>query len=245
MINEGHGSVETPGRSDFHLCSAQTGRFSIVKFRSEGEVAWLTLDRPEHNLLNEGCWPSSRRDLLPGRPKRDQAIVIDSAAKGFLRRYRAWRVYAAARVPVARCVSWGLLRYARYFQARSGCCERTGIWGRCRTCGSRRSGDRDTEGSICPTGNQAWRFSASRRRYSSLHRRTELALELVLTGETMTAERARDLGLVNWVVPQDELDQSERSDWKVTAQSGPVLTMAKKAILAAWDCRCAMASAIP
>jgi enoyl-CoA hydratase/carnithine racemase len=60
----------------------------------------------------------------------------------------------------------------------------------------------------------------------------KLALELVLTGETMSAERARELGLVNWVVPADEL-QNKVDDViaKVTAQSGPVLTMAKKAIL--------------
>jgi cyclohexa-1,5-dienecarbonyl-CoA hydratase len=58
------------------------------------------------------------------------------------------------------------------------------------------------------------------------------ALELVLTGETITAERARDIGLVNWLVPEDEL-QKKVDDViaKVTAQSGPVLTMAKKAIL--------------
>ena len=48
----------------------------------------------------------------------------------------------------------------------------------------------------------------------------------------MTAERARDLGLVNWLVPENEL-QARVDDViaKVTAQSGPVLTMAKKAIL--------------
>jgi cyclohexa-1,5-dienecarbonyl-CoA hydratase len=60
----------------------------------------------------------------------------------------------------------------------------------------------------------------------------KLALELVLTGETMTAERARELGLVNWVVPPDELQNKvDEIIAKVTAQSGPVLTMAKKAIL--------------
>src|SRR6204780_1302854 len=31
------------------------------------------------------------------------------------------------------------------------------------------------------------------------------ALELVLTGEAMSAERARELGLVNWLVPENEL----------------------------------------
>jgi enoyl-CoA hydratase/carnithine racemase len=58
------------------------------------------------------------------------------------------------------------------------------------------------------------------------------ALELVLTGETISAERARELGLVNWLVPEDELQKkTDEVIAKVTAQSGPVLTMAKKAIL--------------
>jgi cyclohexa-1,5-dienecarbonyl-CoA hydratase len=58
------------------------------------------------------------------------------------------------------------------------------------------------------------------------------ALELVLTGETISAERARDLGLVNWLVPEDELKSKvDEVVARVTAQSGPVLTMAKKAIL--------------
>ena len=58
------------------------------------------------------------------------------------------------------------------------------------------------------------------------------ALELVLTGETISAEHARDIGLVNWLVPEEELEKKvEDVIAKVTAQSGPVLTMAKKAIL--------------
>jgi cyclohexa-1,5-dienecarbonyl-CoA hydratase len=60
----------------------------------------------------------------------------------------------------------------------------------------------------------------------------KMALELVLTAETMSAERARELGLVNWLVPEKDLQKKvEEVCAKVTAQSGPVLTMAKKAIL--------------
>ena len=48
----------------------------------------------------------------------------------------------------------------------------------------------------------------------------------------MTAERAYDLGLVNRLVPEDQLEKTVNDlIAKVTAQSGPVLTMAKKAIL--------------
>ena len=39
----------------------------------------------------------------------------------------------------------------------------------------------------------------------------KLALELVLTGETLTAERAREVGLVNWLVPEDKAAESRRN----------------------------------
>ena len=48
----------------------------------------------------------------------------------------------------------------------------------------------------------------------------------------MTAERARDLGLVNRLVAEDKLEQTVNElIAEVTAQSGAVLTMAKKAIV--------------
>jgi enoyl-CoA hydratase/carnithine racemase len=51
-------------------------------------------------------------------------------------------------------------------------------------------------------------------------------------GETISAERACEFGLVNWLVPENELQKKvDEVIAKVTAQSGPVLTMAKKAIL--------------
>jgi len=60
----------------------------------------------------------------------------------------------------------------------------------------------------------------------------KVALELVLTGEAMTAERALELGLVNRLVPEAQLQKTvDELIAKVTAQSGPVLSMAKKAIL--------------
>jgi cyclohexa-1,5-dienecarbonyl-CoA hydratase len=60
----------------------------------------------------------------------------------------------------------------------------------------------------------------------------KLALELVLTGQTITAERARDLGLVTRLVPENQLDKTvDDLIAQITSQSGAVLTMAKRAIL--------------
>jgi cyclohexa-1,5-dienecarbonyl-CoA hydratase len=60
----------------------------------------------------------------------------------------------------------------------------------------------------------------------------KIALELVLTGEPVTAERALELGMVNRLVPEAQLEKTV-SDLvsRINGHSGPVLTMAKKAIL--------------
>jgi len=60
----------------------------------------------------------------------------------------------------------------------------------------------------------------------------KIALELVLTGEPVTAERALDLGMVNRLVPEAQLEKTvEDLVNRINGHSGPVLTMAKKAIL--------------
>ncbi len=60
----------------------------------------------------------------------------------------------------------------------------------------------------------------------------KLALELVLTGQTITAERARELGLVTRLVAENQLEKTvDDLIAQITSQSGAVLTMAKRAIL--------------
>jgi enoyl-CoA hydratase/carnithine racemase len=60
----------------------------------------------------------------------------------------------------------------------------------------------------------------------------KIALELVLTGEAVTAERAFELGMVNRLVPEAQLDQTVNElAGRISDHSGPVLAMAKRAIL--------------
>ena len=55
---------------------------------------------------------------------------------------------------------------------------------------------------------------------------------MVLTGEAISADRAMELGLVNHVVPEAELEETVNAlIKKITAQSGPVLSMAKRAVM--------------
>src|SRR5437660_3260823 len=60
----------------------------------------------------------------------------------------------------------------------------------------------------------------------------KIALELVLTGEPVTAERALELGMINRLVPEAQLEKTVGDlVGRINGHSGPVLTMAKKAIL--------------
>jgi len=57
------------------------------------------------------------------------------------------------------------------------------------------------------------------------------ALEMILTGEPLTAEEALRLGLVNRVVPENQLEQEvAKMLTRITEQSGPVLEMAKRVL---------------
>ena len=59
-------------------------------------------------------------------------------------------------------------------------------------------------------------------------------MEMVLTGDTMTAEQAQEYGLVNRVVPEKDLEGAvEELVAKLSQQSGPVLQLTKRAILEA------------
>ena len=60
----------------------------------------------------------------------------------------------------------------------------------------------------------------------------KVALEIILTGEPITAERALELGLINRLVPEADLEKTVNDlVSRITTHSGPVLSMAKKAIL--------------
>ncbi len=54
----------------------------------------------------------------------------------------------------------------------------------------------------------------------------------MLLGEPVTAERALDMGIVNRLVPEPQLEATVNDLCaRIAGHSGPVLTMAKKAIL--------------
>src|SRR3989338_2791344 len=57
------------------------------------------------------------------------------------------------------------------------------------------------------------------------------ALEMIFTGEPLSAEDALRLGLVSRVVPEEKLEEEVRTLLsKITDQSAPVLQMAKRVL---------------
>jgi cyclohexa-1,5-dienecarbonyl-CoA hydratase len=62
------------------------------------------------------------------------------------------------------------------------------------------------------------------------------ALELILTGDVINAEEALQLGLVNYVVPEDKLEEeSNKFAQKFTSLSGAILSLTKRAAMQGID----------
>jgi cyclohexa-1,5-dienecarbonyl-CoA hydratase len=207
--------------------------FRFVKFRADGEVARLTLDRPEHNLLNERMLAELAAGInMLSERSGIKLIVLDSASKAFcggieLGEYTQRRVFQLldafhGAFSAMLDVSKPLLVVVNG-PAFGGGAELAALGDLVIATPRARFAQPEIKLGVFPP------LAAAVLPYIL---GPKLALELVLTGETMTAERARELGLVNWLVPENELQAKvDELIAKVTSQSGPVLTMAKKAIL--------------
>ena len=207
--------------------------FQFVKVKIDGEVATLTLDRPEHNLLNERMLSEIGAGINTlGERNTIKLIVLDSAAKAFcggieLGEYTQRRVFQLLDAfhgafsamldtskPVLVVVNG---------PAFGGGAELAALGDLAIATPKARFAQPEIRLGVFPP------LAAVVLPYILGPKQ---ALELVLTGEAISAERARELGLVNWLVSEEELPQKiAEVTARVTAQSGAVLTMAKKAIL--------------
>jgi cyclohexa-1,5-dienecarbonyl-CoA hydratase len=207
--------------------------FQFVKFRMEGEIVHLTLDRPDHNLLNERMLAELAAGInTVGEQSGVKLIILDSAAKTFCggievgeyTQRRVFQLLDAFHVAFSAMLDTSKpLLVVVNGAAYGGGAELAALGDLVIATPKTRFAQPEIKLGIFPP------LAAAILPYIL---GPKLALEQVLTGETMSAERAHELGLVNWVVPEDEL-QKKVDDIvaKVTAQSGPVLTMAKKAII--------------
>src|ERR1700731_1705740 len=197
-------------------------QFEFIRYRVEGPVARLTLHRPEHNLLNE----SMLRELADGigtltEKGSVKLIVLDANGKEFsgavdIGEYTAERAFSMveATQPVLVVVDGPAIGGGAELIAYGDLVVATPR--------ARFALPEITIGMFPPLASTMFPHIIGPKR----------ALELVLTGEAITAERARELGLINRLVPEAELQTAVNElIGKITSQSGAVLGMAKKAVL--------------
>ncbi|HKN59981.1 MAG TPA: enoyl-CoA hydratase/isomerase family protein [Candidatus Acidoferrales bacterium] len=226
-------NVDTEVIGTLALAAPKPEDFQHVKYRVEGEVARLTLDRPEHNLLNERMLAEVAAGVNSIGSRSDvKLIVLDSAAKAFcggieLGEYTQRRVFqlveAFHNTFLAMLDTSKPLLVVVNGPAFGGGAELAALGDLVIATPKAKFAQPEIRLGVFPP-----LAAAILPTILGL----KLASELVMTGETISAERARECGLVNWLVPENELQKKvDEVIAKVTAQSGPVLTMAKKAIL--------------
>jgi cyclohexa-1,5-dienecarbonyl-CoA hydratase len=207
--------------------------FKHIKFKVEGSVARITLNRPEHNLLNESML-RELSDAVAFAGDRDEVklIVLDSACRVFcggidVGEYTSQRVFQM--LDAFHAAFAGMLETSKPVicvvngPAIGGGAELAAFGDFVIATPKARFAQPEISiGVFPPLASTILPFLVG----------PKVALELVLTGEPVTAERALELGLVNRLVPEVQLQQAV-SDLihRITSHSGPVLTMAKRAIL--------------
>jgi cyclohexa-1,5-dienecarbonyl-CoA hydratase len=231
MTLEGRGAaVEVLGT--LALVPPKLEEFQFVKVKVEGEIARLTLDRPEHNLLNERMLAELAAGISTlGERNEIKLVILDSAGKTFcggieIGEYTQRRVFQL--LDAFHCAFAAMLDASKPVlvvvngPAFGGGAELAALGDLVIATPKARFAQPEIKLGVFPP------LAAAVLPYLLGPKH---ALELVLTGETMSAERARELGMVNWLVPEDELKKKvDEVAAKVTAQSASVLTMAKKAI---------------
>lgn len=213
--------------------AARPSEFKFVRYRVDANTARLTLNRPEHNLLNEAML----RELAIGIEEAGaisevKLIILDSACKVFsggidLGEYTHQRVFQVLDAFEAAFIA--MLEISKPVlvvvngAAVGGGSELAAIGDVVvATPRAKFAQPEVTIGMFPPLAATVLPHLIGPKQ----------ALELVLTGETVSAERALELGMVNRVVPEDKLAATvEHLAGMISAQSGPVLAMAKRAVL--------------
>jgi cyclohexa-1,5-dienecarbonyl-CoA hydratase len=208
-------------------------KFQYVKFRIENNAARITLARPEHNLLNEAMLREIADSIAyAGDRPEVKLIVLDSACKVFsggidIGEYTSQRVFQmldAFHAAFAGMLDVGKPVVCMVNGPAIGGGAELAAFGDLviATPKARFAQPEITIGVFPPLAATILPFLVG----------PKVALEIILTGEAISAERGLELGLVNRLVPEDKLDKTvEELVARISGHSGPVLTMAKKAIL--------------
>jgi len=193
----------------------------------------MTLSRPDHNLLNEDYLREIADGITHAGENQDvKLIVLDSACKVFcggidVGEYTSERVFQM--LDAFHSVFTGMIETSKPVltvvngPAIGGGAELAAFGDLViATPKARFAQPEITIGVFPPLASTILPFLVG----------PKVALELVLLGEPISAERALDLGIVNRLVPEAQLEHTVNDlISRITGHSGPVLTMAKRAIL--------------
>jgi cyclohexa-1,5-dienecarbonyl-CoA hydratase len=207
--------------------------FEHIKMRVDGGVARMTLSRPDHNLLNEAMLRELADGISFAGDRADvKLIVVDSACKVFcggidIGEYTSQRVFQM--LDAFHGAFSGMLEVGKPVlcvvngPAIGGGAELAAFGDLVLATPKARFAQPEISiGMFPPLASTILPYLVGPKR----------ALEIVLTGEPISAERALELGIVNRLVSEANLAQTVNElVERITAHSGPVLTMAKKAIL--------------
>jgi cyclohexa-1,5-dienecarbonyl-CoA hydratase len=207
--------------------------FKYVRYAIEGAVARLTLNRADSNILDERMLQEIAAGIDSLRDKDDvKLIILDSSQKVFsqgvdLREYTPQRVFQM--IDAFHQVFTHMVDLGRPVlvvvngPAIGGGAELVAFGDLVvATPKAYFAQPEITIGVFPPLASTMLPLLIG----------PKVALELVLMGNKLTAERARDLGLVNWLVAEDQLDSTvQKLAAQITTHSGAVLSMAKRAIL--------------
>jgi cyclohexa-1,5-dienecarbonyl-CoA hydratase len=227
--------IATVARTEFaaQAVRRKPDEFEFVKFSAVGGVARITLNRPEHNLLNEAMLREISDGITYAGEREDvKLLVLDSACKIFcggidVGEYTSQRVFQmldafhgafTSMLEVGKpvlCVVNG--------PAIGGGAELAAFGDLVIASPKARFAQPEiTIGVFPPLASTILPYLVG----------PKIALELVLTGEAVTAERALELGMINRLVPEAQLEQTVNElVTRISGHSGPVLAVAKKAIL--------------
>lgn len=211
------------------------GDFKYIRWELRDGQAWLTMNRPPHNILNALMLAEMAMVLEDLHNHPEIKVVLLKAAKECesfcggvdLPEYTSKRVFqmldAFAHVFIASLEVGKPLVVAVNGPALGGGCELAAFGDMVIATPKAKFSQPEIKvlGMFPPFATSIFPYIIGPKR----------AMEMLLTGEPLTAEEAVTKRLVNKLVPEEKLDETiETLLGYISQQSAPVLAMAKKAI---------------